>query len=117
MAASSATSSPNGAKSVSQDSGRARDLSELPQEADVVLDERPHVGDLVAHLGAAVDAEAEGEARPLRGVDPTASNTAGSTMPQPPSSIHPVCEQVRQPAPSQMVQVISNSADGSVNGK
>ncbi len=48
---------------------------------------------------------------------PTAAKTAGSTMPHPPSSIHPVCEQVRQPAPRQMVQVTSNSADGSVKGK
>ena len=38
-------------------------------------------------------------------------------MPQPPSSIHPVCEHVRHPSPWQMVQVISNSADGSVKGK
>ena len=48
---------------------------------------------------------------------PTAAKTAGSTIPQPPSSIQPVCEQVRQPAPPQIVQVISNSAEGSVNGK
>ena len=33
---------------------------------------------------------------------PTAANTAGSTMPQPPSSIQPVCEQVRHPSPRQM---------------
>jgi hypothetical protein len=72
----------------------------------------------VAHLGAAVDAEAEGEAAPLVGVDAHgARSTAGSTMPQPPSSIQPVCEQVRQPSPRQMVQVTSNSADGSVKGK
>ena len=43
--------------------------SELPQEADVVLGQRPHVGDLMAHLGAPVDAEAEGEAGPLVGID------------------------------------------------
>ena len=48
---------------------------------------------------------------------PTARNTFGSTMPQPPSSIHPVFEQTRQPAPSQNTQLIANSADGSVNGK
>ena len=47
---------------------------------------------------------------------PTARNTLGCTMPQPPSSIQPVLEHVRQPAPRQMTQVISNSADGSVNG-
>ena len=38
-------------------------------------------------------------------------------MPQPPSSIHPVCEHVRHPAPRQIAQVTSNSADGSVKGK
>ena len=48
--------------------GSAR-ASELAQETDVVLDERPHVGDLVAHLRAPVDAEPEGEAGPLVGVD------------------------------------------------
>ena len=48
---------------------------------------------------------------------PTAANTAGSTTPHPPSSIHPVWPQVRQPDPRQIVQVMSNSADGSVNGK
>ena len=48
---------------------------------------------------------------------PTAANTFGSTMPQPPSSIQPDPEQVRQPAPPQIGQVTSNSADGSVNGK
>ena len=79
--------------------GRARCSSELPEEPEVVLDEGPHVGDLVAHHGAPVDAEPEREARPLaRGRSPTASNTAGSTMPHPPSSTHPVPEQVRHPA-------------------
>ena len=48
---------------------------------------------------------------------PTATNTAGSTMPHPPSSIQPVCEQVRHPSPRHRVHVISNSADGSVKGK
>src|SRR4051794_30196328 len=48
---------------------------------------------------------------------PTLRKTFGSTIPQPPSSIHPVLEQTRQPAPSQKTQVIENSADGSVNGK
>ena len=46
-----------------------------------------------------------------------ASKTAGSTIPQPPSSTQPVREQVRHPSPRQIVQVTSNSADGSVNGK
>src|SRR6266851_1364702 len=76
---------------------------------------------------------------------PTAANTFGSTMPHPPSSIHPDPEQVRQfagafgapsgaptpgssgawgpdptpsrPLPPQIGHVTSNSADGSVNGK
>ena len=48
---------------------------------------------------------------------PTAVNTLGCTMPQPPSSSQPDLEQVRQPEPSQIGQVMSNSADGSVNGK
>ena len=38
-------------------------------------------------------------------------------MPQPPSSIQPVHWHVRQPTPPQIPQVMSNSADGSVNGK
>ena len=48
---------------------------------------------------------------------PTAAKTAGSTMPHPPSSTQPMFEQVRHPAPRQMAHVISNSAEGSVNGK
>ena len=42
---------------------------ELLEEADVVGDEVADVVDVVADHGAAVDAEAEGEARPLLGVD------------------------------------------------
>ena len=38
-----------------------------------------------------VDAEAEGEAGPLLGVDADGANTLGCTMPQPPSSSQPVC--------------------------
>ena len=58
-------------------------------------------------------------ANPLQasGSMPTASNTLGSTMPQPPSSIQPDCEHTRQPWPPQKMQVTSNSAEGSVNGK
>src|ERR1700730_14755491 len=48
---------------------------------------------------------------------PTALNTLGSTIPQPPSSIQPDPEQVRHPLPSQIGQVTSNSADGSGKGK
>ena len=38
-------------------------------------------------------------------------------MPQPEISSQPVCLQMRQPAPSQNTQLMSTSADGSVNGK
>ena len=48
---------------------------------------------------------------------PTARNTFGSTIPQPPSSIHPVCEHTRQPSPPQKMQLTASSADGSVYGK
>src|ERR1700722_7614647 len=75
-AASSPMSSGKGAKSRSQLSGARTNvflvgwtISKLRQESDVVLHEGADVGDLVAHQGAAVDAEAEGEAGPLLGVD------------------------------------------------
>src|ERR1039458_4794884 len=58
-----------GAKSRSHDKGTSTDVSDLPEEADVVLEQDPHVGDLVAHLGAPVDPETEGEARPFLVVD------------------------------------------------
>src|SRR5665811_732903 len=48
---------------------------------------------------------------------PTARNTFGSTMPQPPSSIQLVWEHTRQPAPSQKGQLTAYSAEGSVKGK
>ena len=51
------------------------------------------------------------------GSSPRRANTLGCTMPQPPSSSQPVWPQVRQPAPSQKMQLMSYSADGSVNGK
>jgi hypothetical protein len=59
------------------------------------------------------------KANPLHrdGSIPTAAKTAGSITPQPPSSSHPVWPHVRHLAPRQIVQVMSNSADGSVNGK
>ena len=47
----------------------------------------------------------------------TASNTAGSTIPQPSSSIHPECLHFRQPFPPQKMHEICTSALGSVNGK
>src|ERR1700712_1675663 len=45
------------------------------------------------------------------------SKTLGSTIPQPKISTHPVYLHMLQPLPLQMVQEISISADGSVNGK
>ena len=70
-ARSTPTSPGNWAKSRSQLSG-ARERgsscgwagSELREEADVVLQERTHVRNGVAHLGQAVDAEPEGETGP-----------------------------------------------------
>src|SRR5579863_6754948 len=54
----------------------------------------------------------------------TNSNTLGSTMPHPNTSIHPVCLHGRHgalpsrfPLPPQMKHVTYNSALGSVNGK
>ena len=54
--------------SLSQDSRTF--ISELLQEADVVGEQVAEVVDAVAFLGHAVDAEAEGEAAPLLGVEP-----------------------------------------------
>src|SRR5580704_6263688 len=45
------------------------------------------------------------------------SKTLGSTMPQPKISTQPVYLHILQPEPPQIVQDISISADGSVNGK
>src|SRR5437667_3931400 len=42
--------------------------SELPQEADVVLEEHPDLGDPVAHHGDALESHAEGEAGDLLGI-------------------------------------------------
>src|SRR5579862_5642325 len=53
----------------------------------------------------------------------TNSKTLGSTMPQPRTSIHPVClhgrqgSELRLPLPPQMKHVTYNSALGSVKGK
>src|SRR5579863_5847225 len=55
----------------------------------------------------------------------TNSNTLGSTIPQPSTSIHPVCLQGRHgalsgprlPPPPQMKQLTNTSALGSVKGK
>src|SRR5476651_2534305 len=48
---------------------------------------------------------------------PQFSNTLGSTMPQPNISTQPLYLHILQPAPLQIVQETSISADGSVNGK
>ena len=67
-----------------------------------------HVGDAVALLGHAVDAEAEGEAAPLLGVDPArrAARWGGP------------CRSRRARATCAVRGArMSNSADGSVNGK
>src|SRR3569623_250716 len=45
------------------------------------------------------------------------SKTFGSTMPQPKISTQPVYLHILQPGPPHMVQLMSISADGSVNGK
>jgi len=63
------------------------------------------------------DAEPEGKARPDVGVDPHGGEHGGIDHAQPPSSIQPVCEQVRHLRPGRTVQVISYSAEGSVKGK
>ena len=91
--------------------------SELPQDAQVVLPERAQVGQPVAEHRDALDAQAEGEARPLLRVEADVPKTSGSTQPAPPISIQPECLHVAQPAPPQMKHVMSNSTDGSVNGK
>lgn len=48
---------------------------------------------------------------------PLASRTFGSTIPHPKISTQPVCLQKGQPFPPQILQLISISALGSVNGK
>ena len=48
---------------------------------------------------------------------PHCSNTLGSTMPEPAISTQPEYLQTLQPFPLQIKQVISISAEGSVNGK
>src|SRR3954465_13493893 len=48
---------------------------------------------------------------------PTASNTAGGTMPQPRISIQPLFLHIEQPAPSHAQQLMGTGALGSVYGK
>ena len=55
--------------------------------------------------------------RPHVGVDPHGGEDGGVDHAAAAELIQPVCEHVRQPSPRQTVQVISNSADGSVKGK
>src|SRR5476651_2078910 len=59
------------------------------------------------------------KAKPVNfaGSIPQFSKTFGSTIPQPKISTQPVYLHILQPDPRQMVQEISISADGSVNGK
>src|SRR5579871_3372112 len=42
---------------------------ELPHHSQVALPERPNVGDVVAKLGGALEAHAEGEPAPLLGIE------------------------------------------------
>ena len=72
-------------------------ILELVQHSEVVLPEDAQIGQPVAEHRDPLDAEAEGEARPLLGVEPTLRKTSGSTQPAPPISIHPECLQIAQP--------------------
>ena len=76
------------------------------QEADVVGDELADVVEAVTLLGQPVDAEPEGEARPLLGVEPAGAQHVRVD--------HPAAAQL-DPAADGVD--MSNSADGSVNGK
>lgn len=49
--------------------------------------------------------------------NPAISRTFGWTMPAPNTSIQPVCLHTRQPLPRQILQEMSISTEGSVNGK
>src|SRR5437899_10364535 len=48
---------------------------------------------------------------------PPLRSTCGWTMPQPPTSSHPLCLQLLHPTPPQMPHETSNSKLGSVKGK
>ena len=63
--------------------------SELPQESQVVLPERAHVGQAVAEHGDPLEPEAEREAGDLLRVVADVPKTFGSTTPAPPISIQP----------------------------
>jgi hypothetical protein len=91
--------------------------SKLLQHPQIVLEQRPDVWDVELDHGAAVEAEAKGEAAPLFGAMPTLRRTWGWIMPQPRISIQPAWEQVPQPDPLQNTQDMSTLAEGSVKGK
>ena len=90
---------------------------ELLQETDIVLEVEANVVGTVLKHGHAFDAKTEGETAVFGAVDTAVFQDVGSTMPQPRISTQPVCLQRLQPAPPQMLQETSISADGSVNGK
>jgi hypothetical protein len=89
----------------------------LLQEAHIVFVKHAQVVQIELDHGEAFDTETEGEAGVAFGVVANVFQHLGCTMPQPPSSIQPVRLQVAHPLPLQKMQLISNSADGSVNGK
>ena len=104
----SASGSPStGANSWSQESRTFIARSELLQEADVVGEQLAEVVDAVAHerRGGRCRSRTRSPDH-SSGSMPQLRNTLGWTMPQPPSSSH-------EPSGRWM----SNSADGSVNGK
>ena len=91
---------------------------ELRQEAQVVFEEQAQVVHAVAQHGQAIDAHAEGVAGVFLRIDAARfEHACGCTMPQPEISSQPVCLHTRQPAPPHSTQLMSTSADGSVNGK
>ena len=102
-------------------------MLELLQEADVVLEEHPQVGDPVLEHRDPLDAHAEGEALHRLGVVAalaTNPKTFGSTIPAPRISIQPVpLHSGSRPPPSsvplppQAKQETSTWTLGSVNGK
>ncbi len=92
--------------------------SELREEAHVVVEERLDLVD--RRSGSSRSGRGRSRTRTRctpRGRCPRRESTFGSTMPQPPSSIHPVREHTRQPSPPQKMQLTASSADGSVKGK
>ena len=90
---------------------------ELFQETGIVFREHAQILHLVFQIGDTFDTHAESISCIDAAVMPLASSTAGSTMPHPRISTHPVCLQKEQPSPPQMLQLMSISADGSVKGK